>query len=41
MYAIRSYYENDLVVAFLKKSGFEDGEITVSPPSITDRNNFV
>ncbi len=29
--------KNDLVVAFLKKSGFEDGEITVSPPSITDK----
>jgi hypothetical protein len=29
--------KNDLIVGFLKKNGFDDGEITVSAPSITDK----
>jgi hypothetical protein len=29
--------KTDIVIAFLKKSGFTDDEITVSPPAITDR----
>ncbi len=29
--------KNDLIVGFLKKNGFQEGEITVSAPSVTDK----
>lgn len=29
--------KNNLIIEFLKKNGFQDGEITVSSPSITDK----